>query len=199
MAEPEATDGIDLLEGVLVKTEGILGGVQAGQYPMPTPCPDYDVEGLIGHLCSGIEMFAAGANGEAAAASFSESPVREDPAADFAGQARRAVAGWRAHGLDRSVSVTGAGELSGAMVLSMTIMEYLAHGWDLAQATGQAVPFTEAEGAAALERAQATLPPQYRGEGKPFGDIVEVPASAGAVDRFVAFMGRHPNAAAPTG
>lgn len=194
MAEPEATDGIDLLEGVLAKTEGILGGVQTDQRSMPTSCPDYDVEGLIGHLCSGIEMFAAGANGETPEASFGDSPARDDPAADFAGQASRAVAGWRAHGLDRSVSVSGAGELPGAMVLSMTIMEYLAHGWDLAQATGQAVPFTEAEGSAALERAQATLPPQYRGEGKPFGDIVEVSASASAVDRFVAFMGRNPSA-----
>jgi uncharacterized protein (TIGR03086 family) len=199
VAEPEATDGIDVLEGVLAKTEGILGAVTSDQHPMPTPCPDYDVAGLVGHLCSGIEMFAAGANGEAAEASFSESPVREDPAADFAGQARRVVAGWRAHGLDRSVLTAGVGELPGPVVVSMTIVEYLAHGWDLAQATGQAIPFTEAEGAAALERAQATLPPQYRGENKPFGDIVEVPASAGAVDRFVAFMGRNPNAATPTG
>jgi uncharacterized protein (TIGR03086 family) len=78
------------------------------------------------------------------------------------------------------------------MVVNMTVMEYLTHGWDLAIATGQPVPYADEEAAAALERAQGTLPPQYRGAGQPFGDIVEVPDDAPAIDRFVGFLGRNP-------
>ena len=84
------------------------------------------------------------------------------------------------------------GELPGQMVLNMTVMEYLTHGWDLATATRQEIPYTDEEAAQALERAQGTLPPEYRGAGKPFGDIVEVPESAPAIDRFIGFLGRDP-------
>ena len=113
----------------------------------------------------------------------------------FRKAAAEAVAGWKAHGTDRNVGLMG-GEMPGQMVLNMTIMEYLTHGWDLATATRQPVPYTEEEALAALERARGTLPPQYRGEGQPFGDIVDVPETAPAIDRFVGFLGRDPGSAA---
>ncbi|WP_405702774.1 hypothetical protein OG209_38795 [Streptomyces sp. NBC_01383] len=71
-----------------------------------------------------------------------------------------------------------------------TVMEHLTHGWDLATATGQPIPFTEQEAMETLARAEATLPPQYRGEHMPFGPIVPVAENASAVDRMVASMGR---------
>ena len=33
------------------------------------------------------------------------------------------------------------------MAFNMTVMEYMGHGWDLATATGQTPPFTEAQAA----------------------------------------------------
>ena len=78
----------------------------------------------------------------------------------------------------------------GAAVLGMTLMEYVTHGWDLATATGQPVPFTDDELGTTLERAKANLPDQYRGEGMPFAAAVDVPADAPVLDRLVAFMGR---------
>jgi uncharacterized protein (TIGR03086 family) len=83
-------------------------------------------------------------------------------------------------------------KIDGTMSFNMTLMEYLVHGWDLAVATGQTVPYTDDEAEAVLERAQATLPPEYRGEGMPFGDIVPVADHAPAVDRLVGFLGREP-------
>ena len=82
--------------------------------------------------------------------------------------------------------------MPGNMVFNMTVMEYLAHGWDLATATSQPVPYSEGEAEDALERAQATLPPEYQGEGQAFGAVVPVDDDAPAIDRFVGFMGRQP-------
>ena len=85
--------------------------------------------------------------------------------------------------------------MPGEMVFNMTVMEYLTHGWDLAVATAQPIPYTDAEAEEALSRAQATLPPEYQGEGMAFGAPVDVADDAPAIDRFVAFLGRPPHPA----
>jgi hypothetical protein len=54
------------------------------------------------------------------------------------------------------------------------------------------VPFSDAEVGLVLERAQATLPDQYRGEDKAFGYRIDVPEDAPVLHRFLGFMGRQP-------
>jgi uncharacterized protein (TIGR03086 family) len=186
-----AMDDIDLLERVLDKTAGVLDGVTPDQYADATPCPDFDVRTLVNHITGWVESFAAGADGKEAKEDPTTHVAGDDPGAEFRDSAARLVQAWRAHGVDRNVGIMG-GEMPGQMVLNMTIMEYLTHGWDLATATKQPVPYTEDEAAQALELASGTLPAQYRGVDQPFGDIVEVPDSAPAVDRFIGFMGRDP-------
>lgn len=193
----EAAD-IDLLAGVLDKTAGILAGVRPDKGGDPTPCPDYDVDTLVNHLVGGVRTFAAGIHGRPVEGDPWSAEAGDDPAGEFRAASADLVAGWRDRGLDGSVSITGAAEVPAPMAFNMALMEYLTHGWDLAVATGQAVPFTEEEAEATLARAQATLPPEYRGEGMSFGHIVAVDEGAPAVDRLVGFMGRDP-AGAPAG
>ncbi|MGH3813109.1 MAG: TIGR03086 family metal-binding protein [Pseudonocardiaceae bacterium] len=133
-------------------------------------------------------MFAAAANGRA----FEGDPTSfasTDPVTDFQTAAARLIAGWRVGGVDRTVRLAGP-ELPAQMVLAMTLMEYVTHGCDLAMATGQTAPFSEAELALTLERARATLPDQYRGEGKAFGPAIEVAEDAPLIDRLLGFMGQ---------
>jgi uncharacterized protein (TIGR03086 family) len=191
-ATTDAAADIDLLEDVLAKTGDLVSGVDAGQAQAPTPCPDYDVGALVDHVVGWARAFAAGAQGREHEGDPRSYRAGADPAAEFGAAAGDIVAGWRDQGVDRSVTVSGAGEVPGAMVLRMTLMEYLTHGWDLAVSTGQPVPYTDDEAEAALAAARATLQPQYRGEGMPFGDIVPVPDDAPAIDRAVAFLGRSP-------
>lgn len=184
---------VDLLESVLTKTGDVVEGVRPDQRGLPTPCEDYDVGTLVNHIVGWLRVFDAGCHDrphEGAAADYRCGP---HPAREFRTAAAGLIAGWREYGVEREVSVTGA-KLPGEQVLGMTVIEFLTHGWDLAVATGQPVPFTEQEAAQALARAQATLPPQYRGENMPFGAIVPVAADAPAVDRMVGFMGRDPQA-----
>ncbi|MEO8162722.1 MAG: TIGR03086 family metal-binding protein, partial [Ilumatobacteraceae bacterium] len=113
------------------------------------------------------------------------------PATEFNAAATSLLDGWKKFGFDRSIRMMGT-DLPAEAVFSMTAMEYLTHGWDLATATGQPIPYTAQEAKETLKRAVANLPPQYRGEDKPFANIVEVADSAPAIDRLVGFMGRQP-------
>jgi uncharacterized protein (TIGR03086 family) len=183
---------IDVLQDVLDKLEGLITGVRPDQLADPTCCPDYDVNTLVNHIVGWLQAFAEAANArkpEGDPSAFSSA----EPGKAFHLAAEEVVAGWRAYGTERTVSLTGAG-VPGAMVLSMTIMEYVAHGCDLAMATGQTVPFTDDELGVALARAQTSLPDQMRGDS--FGPPVQVPDTAPVLDRFLGFMGRSTAAAA---
>ena len=186
---------IDLLSGVLAKTGDIIAGVTPDQLDRPTPCSDYDVAAMVDHLVGWVQAFEAGANGRTYEGDPSAYHAGDDPSGRFRAAADGLVDGWRTHGFDRTVAVTGAGGQPAEMVFNMTVMEYLTHGWDLAVATGQPVPFTDDEAAQVLARAEVTLPPQYRGEGMAFGDVVPVPDDAPPIDRLAGFMGREPRPA----
>lgn len=183
---------VDVLESVLAKDEALLAGIRDDQWDGPTQCPDYDVRTLANHVAGWAQVFAASAN-ERAADVDASTYTTDDPAGDFGTAAKDLIAGWRAGGTDREVTLMG-GPQPAQMVLGMTLMEYVTHGLDLALATGQPVPFSDDELELTLERGQATLPDEYRGAGMPFGDKVDVPAGAPAVDRLLAFMGRQPTA-----
>ena len=182
------SDDIDVLESVLAKATALLAGVTDGQFDGSTPCPDYDVRTLVNHIVGWAQVFAASANERKADIDVGSYEAK-DPAGEFGAAAKEMVAGWREHGVDRDVTLIG-NPSPGAAVLGMTLMEYVTHGWDLATATGQPVPFSDEELQTTLERAQATLPDQYRGEGKPFAERVDVPDGAPVLHRLVGFMGR---------
>jgi uncharacterized protein (TIGR03086 family) len=187
---------IDLLAGVLDKTGDVVAGVEPGQGDGPTPCPDYDVDAMVNHIVGWVQVFAAGAAGGRYAGDPSAYQAGADPGAEFGDAADRMLAGWREHGLDRKIQLSGPEPTEARGAFNMTVMEYLTHGWDLAVATGQPVPYSDDEAAAALPLAEGTLPDQYRGEGMPFGKRVAVPDGAPALDRFIGFMGRDPDWAA---
>lgn len=181
-------DDIDLLESVLDKDQALIEGVGPDDLSRATACPDYDVRALVAHQTGWLQVFAAVAQAREATSDPGQY-AGTDPASDFRAAAEEVVGGWREHGVDREVSMTGAG-LPGQMVLDMTLMEFVTHGCDLALATDQPVPFTDDELETTLDKARTTLPEEYRGDGKPFGDAVEVPQDASPVDRLLGFMGR---------
>lgn len=181
-------DDVEVLENVLKKDSALLAGVRAEQLSAPTPCAEYDVRALVNHIVGGLQMFAATVNGR----SFDGDPASfesTDPVADCQAAADELVSRWQVGGIDRTISLMGL-ELPAQLVLTMTLVEYVTHGCDLALATDQAVPFSEAELALTLERAQASVPEEYRGEGKPFGPAIDVAPDAPVLDRLFGFMGR---------
>ena len=178
---------IDLLESVLSKTADLIEGVDGAHLNRPTPCSEYDVKALRSHIVGWSQVFAAGS----AARPFAGDPktyvAGDDAVQVFRAAAAEMVQGWREHGIDREITLH-VGTNPAGMVFNMMLMEYFTHGWDLATAPGQAVPFTEDEAAEVLQRAEATRPDAYRGDA--FGPPVAIAPDAPAVERMIAFMGR---------
>jgi uncharacterized protein (TIGR03086 family) len=185
------SEDIDLLESVLDKTAGVVEGVPADAGARPTPCPSYDVAALVEHIVTWMGIFAESATrGDPDAG---PAPVESGPAADRVRVAAgRAVAAFRRGATERTLTVS-QGELPGSAVVGMMLIEYIGHGWDLATATGQHVPYSDGEAAAALQVAQAMLRPEFRGDGKAFGDEVAVPDDADDVTKLIGFIGRDPS------
>ena len=182
-------DDLEILASILGKTGDVVAGTRRDQWEQPTCCPEFDVQALLAHIVGWAQVFAAAASGDTYDGDPTSYALGDDAASEFRAAATTIVDGWRTHGTDRTVKLT-SGEMPGQMVLNMTFMEYLTHGWDLATATHQPVPFVDAEAEETLRRARQTLQPQYRGQG--IGEEVEVPADAPALDRLIGFMGRRP-------
>lgn len=185
-------DEIALMDEVLGKTADLVDAIDKDSWDEPTPCSEYKVKDLLSHMVGWSASFVGAAEGHKPEGDPTAYRASDTSAAEFRDAVDRIVAGWREHGIDREVSLIGAGPMPGQMVFDMTLMEYLAHGWDLATATGQPMPYTAEEAQAVLELAEKNLPAQYRGDGQPFGEIVDVPIDAPPLERFAGFMGRMP-------
>jgi uncharacterized protein (TIGR03086 family) len=182
---------IDVLESVLVKDATLIAAVRPDQLGDPTPCGDYDVQTLIDHILGWMQRFAANANGER----FEADPSTfhsEDPVTDYHAISSQLIDGWRTHGVDRTLPSSSGDGTPARQALGMAIIEYVAHGWDLATAVGAEPPFTDDEYEVALRVGRENLTDEYRGDGMPFGPRIEVAADAPIGEQFIAFMGRQP-------
>ncbi|MEO8363626.1 MAG: TIGR03086 family metal-binding protein [Ilumatobacteraceae bacterium] len=184
-------DKIELLDGVLTKTGDLLEGTKKDMKELPTPCPEFRVEDLVNHMVGWTRVFDANCNSRSIEGDANQYQCKIHPATEYKTAATSLLDGWKKFGFDRKVQMM-SNELPAESVFNMTVMEAVTHGWDLAVATGQPIPYTEQEAEEILTRAEATLPAQYRGPDKPFAQIVEVSASAPAIDRLAGFMGRNP-------
>lgn len=173
----------------------VVAGVRTDQLTAPTPCAEYDVRALVGHLVSVLRRIAAVGRGEPA---LSVPQVSADVPDDSWGAAARAAADdirevWSDDAvLGRELQLP-FGTLPGAAALATYTGEITTHTWDLAVATGQRPAWDDDVVAQALPAIRAKLPASGRGPGIPFADAVPVPDDAPPVDRLVAWQGRDPS------
>lgn len=167
----------------------LISKVGADQWSAATPCTEWDVRQLVSHLIGMNRVFAALlADDPPVPNSSANDQVGDDPVTAFR---ETSVALLRAFGqagvLDRQY--TGAlGTASGAERLQIRLYDLLAHGWDLARATGQSVelPDDVVEPSVAFARMQLARQPR---EGR-FDPPRDVDENAPAIERLVAFLGR---------
>jgi len=184
---------LDSYENAAVIVSGI-GGAQLGH---PTPCPKYDVAGLIDHLIEASRRAAALGRGQAPPPGDRSPHVElSDAPGELRGAAGEAARAW---GDDASLSrrhiMPWGEEYTGAALVDMYVAELAAHAWDLAKATGQLGRLDPSLAWPALEGARAMIKPQYRdllGPGVPFGAEVSPAHDADDWERLAAFMGRDP-------
>ena len=140
----------------------LIANVDAGQWTAPTPCTDWDVRRLVDHLIGMNRVFTALLVGAA--------PPPKPPA-------------------DHAEPNPGSlGSATGEDRLRIRLYDLLAHGWDLAQATGQPADLPEDLAEQSLTFVRTQLSDSTR-VGR-FAPATEVSRDAPAIDRLVAFLGR---------
>lgn len=175
----------------------LVAGVRPDQLRLPTPCDEFDVAALLEHLF-GVELRTRryATHRDVGDVPATVPLTSTDPAAVAAelralsDEGATAWAAWDAGDLG-SLTISGPfGTVPGGAAVGIMAAENLAHGWDLAVATGQP---TEADPAVAeplLAVMQRALPPAGARDGVPFGDPVESSPEAGPTERLANWTGR---------
>jgi uncharacterized protein (TIGR03086 family) len=171
-----ADDSLRVLGRALDQAGEVLAAVRADQLGLPTPCGDWDVATLIGHLVVAPGHFLEMARGEQP--DWSARPVAGDTwTADFRAGADQLVEHWRQ-----------AGDAADAGQVDWQTAEIAVHTWDLVRATGPEMQLDPEVAERGLGFVSAMLTPENRGAA--FGPEVAVPDSAPVYDRLAAFTGR---------
>ncbi|MER5471358.1 TIGR03086 family metal-binding protein [Streptomyces sp. NPDC002935] len=182
---PQALIVARLADGV---TDDQLGGA--------TPCPEYAVHNILGHL-AGLSVAFRDAARKDLGATTDTSPASAVPdigpgwrealpkALDGLSDAWRDPAAWS--GMTRA----GGVDLPGAVAAAVAADELLVHGWDLARATGQEYAPDATALQASYEFLSAAAEDPTRGGGI-FGPVVPVPDDAPLLDRVIGLSGRDP-------
>ena len=180
-----------LLGAALDQAGAIIATVTPEQATLPTPCDEYDVNQLIGHMQAVVRRIGVVLSGQP----FWSVP-RELESSDW-------VADWDAGRaatdavladdacLTREVTVPW-GTVPGASAAASYIGELSVHSWDLATALGMTDVLNDALATAALPAYMEKVPAEPRGPEIPFGPVVEVGDDATPYERLVAWTGRDP-------
>jgi uncharacterized protein (TIGR03086 family) len=170
-----------------------VAAVSPAQLDDPTPCTDFDVRALVGHLLAVFRRVTSIASG---APAIGHAPlvtdVPDDGWAEAAGAAIRDMeSAWADPAVLGLEMTLPFGVLPGAAALAMYTGEISTHTWDLAVSTGQSPSWDEHVLSGALAAVHRKLPAE-RGPGIPFAAPVPVPDDAPLIDRLVAWQGRDP-------
>lgn len=172
----------------------IIHGIEERHRAAPTPCAEYDVNGLVNHLLFwGPVLEAAGRKRPVPPSAATDSDVDltgGDWAAALEAQLDRTVEAWAAPGAWDGMAEMAGMELPAPLVGGMAVTEMVVHGWDLARATGRSIALDEDvlryvydEVAKSAEQGRAMG--VYRPE-------VVVPDAAPLLDRALGLTGRDP-------
>jgi len=172
-------------------TGRLIAAIPADRWQASTPCPDWDVRGLVNHLVAG-NLWAAelgsGATIDQVGDRLAGDLLGADPVAEYATSATSATEAFRLPGaLERSCAVS-YGPVTGSVYAGHRFIDVLIHGWDLATATGQ-----DATLETDLVRAcREVLEPQLAAllASGMFGQSLPVPAGASEQVRLLAALGR---------
>ncbi|AXG78451.1 TIGR03086 family metal-binding protein [Streptomyces paludis] len=170
------------------RTVAVVRGITDEQLAAATPCGEYDVDALVGHLLQVVENFQELARKRDA--DFGTAPERltGEWRDRFAAETVRLVAAWAAP--DAEEGMSGAMGLPARTVGAMALGDLTVHGWDLARATGQ--PYEpDAAVVAAVGAEFAALAPMARSMGV-FGEPVAVAEGAGPFAELLGLTGRDP-------
>jgi uncharacterized protein (TIGR03086 family) len=186
-AVPAQIDELSSAEATLAVLQGVLRKLTVEDQPKQTPCSEFTCHDLAEHLFGSIIGLGSMAG---VTVTSPESGPLEHRVATMAAQA---LEGWRARGLDGMVPAPGGGEMPASMAAGILSVEFLLHGWDFAQASGQDVAVSD-ELVEYVQSIAEKLVPGGRERGA-FAEEQTPAADAAPLERLAAYAGRTPFAA----
>ena len=179
------TDELRSAEDTLGVLQRVLRSIAAYDMSRQTPCTEFDVTRLTGHLLKSLTGLGGMVGAELPERDESDSVERQVVAA-----ARPALDAWHRHGLEGTVPF-GKGEMPAKGACAILSLEFLVHAWDYAAAMGHELDAPEPLAEYVLGIAHQVIRPGVRSR-VGFDEPVDVPADAGALERLIAFTGRNP-------
>jgi len=131
---------MDALDASAQRVVELVGQVRPEQWDNPTPCTEWNVRTLVGHLIAGMRGYCELLNGAPAAELRStlehqSEAVGTDPVATCESAVRSVRAAFAEPGaLERIVH--HAYDIPGSQLLAFRIADNAVHSWDLATAIG---------------------------------------------------------------
>lgn len=181
-----------LLAGAISYALGACALIGPGEMTLPTPCPDWNLGKLLGHLGDSIADLETVIRTGCLELDHPPGPL--DPAGDDPVEAVRdraaqllCVSYAAPECPERFVTIGGL-PLPAGLVACTGAVEIAVHGWDVMAALGGGAPIP----AALATRMLPLYPLIMVGRENLFAGPVEVPAEACPGDRLVGYLGRHP-------
>ncbi|MFD9072123.1 TIGR03086 family metal-binding protein [Streptomyces lasiicapitis] len=175
----------------------VAEGVKDDQLDGPTPCPDYAVRHLLGHVVHLTGAFADAGRKRLGAStdtdpSSSVPDLGEGWREDLPRLLGELAEVWRDPAAWTGETRAGGVELTGDIAGVVALNELVLHGWDLARATGQEYAPDEASLAVSYAMVSATAAESPDARGTMFGPPLPVADDAPLLERVVALSGRDP-------
>ena len=169
----------------------VVSHVRDDDLDRPTPCADWTVRDLLGHLLGLSAHFAAVARHDAPARGGPPQDLPADWKAELdsrlvdLGQAWRAPEAWEGEGSAGGVTMPNA------QLGVVALEEVVLHGWDLAQAIGIGLAVRDEDLAVVADFVAGFEHAGQEARAGLYGPVVDAPG-ASELDRVLALAGRDP-------
>jgi uncharacterized protein (TIGR03086 family) len=180
--------GNDQLAIIIPKLREVGARIQPSQLDAPTPCKDFTVAGVLGHMTGLASGFAPMFRGQEPSSGNPEPDDTTEMARFDTAMAELLDAVQSPGALDRTIQTPG-GEMPGAVFARLVAFDGLVHGWDLATSTGQSWDLDDDLVADVDGFARQAITDEMR-DGDAFAAEQQPTDNATPVQRLVAFSGR---------
>jgi uncharacterized protein (TIGR03086 family) len=184
--------GVALLERAVGYALGQLHVVTSGDLAGPTPCPQWDLRALLGHMDDSLaalrEALQLGQVGPVPAPGYGPA----ESAVALVGRLRDQACGLVGElaGAGDDLVWVGGFPIPPSVVASAGAVDVAVHGWDVGRACGRGLPIPEPLARDMLEIAPLLV--SYADRPSRFAPPLAVPPDASASDRLLAYLGRDP-------
>ena len=173
--------------------ERFVSGVKPAQWTDPTPCDEWDLRDLVGHITYealwAVELFAGKTMADVGDR-FEGDNLGDDPASAFSAALADVRTSLNAPGAMERICHLSFGDFSGADYAGQLFIDFLVHGWDVAKGSAQDATLDPDLCAACIPLAKELVGMAKSSGADVFGTTVEGVDGLPAQDRLLAIVGR---------